>query len=270
MKFKNALKNSLFLFGLLFTLYFISGCGHTMYHKVEGTGIYGRIPTPNGSSLIEVAIGDMNITSGILRGGATLDENTSKGGTFGTVSIGRHTHLSTTPAMNEGNIRDVLISQHTDDKTKQLIAEYLITRGQNVAPASAVTAVNAGAATGDKSSIPEVKPTKTGLDNVVEKVADVAPKVVTPIAENTAKTVIEISDDIESGSTKFIDGFWWTITIWGSIIILIAVLIILIIIFVKKQKLKKNNETKVSTEETVNNNIPIEETVETTIDNENV
>jgi hypothetical protein len=28
---------------------------------------------PNGGSLIEVAIGDMNITSGILRGGATLD-----------------------------------------------------------------------------------------------------------------------------------------------------------------------------------------------------
>lgn len=67
MKFKHTLKNSLFLFGLLFTLSFISGCGHTMYHKVEGTGLYGRIPTPNGGSLIEVAIGDMNITSGILR-----------------------------------------------------------------------------------------------------------------------------------------------------------------------------------------------------------
>ena len=45
----------------------LSGCGHSMYHKVEGTGLYGRIPTPNGGSLIEVAIGDMNITSGILR-----------------------------------------------------------------------------------------------------------------------------------------------------------------------------------------------------------
>ena len=56
----------------------LAGCGHTMYHKVEGTGLYGRIPTPNGGSLVEVAIGDMSITSGILRGGATLDENTSK------------------------------------------------------------------------------------------------------------------------------------------------------------------------------------------------
>jgi hypothetical protein len=70
----------------------------------------------------------MNITSGILRGGATLDENTSKGGTFGSVSIGRHTHMSTVPAINEGNIEAVLTSPNTDDKTKQLIALYLITR----------------------------------------------------------------------------------------------------------------------------------------------
>ena len=121
------------LFALIIPL-LLSGCGHTMYHKVEGTGLYGRIPLPNGNSLFEVAIGDMNITSGILRGGAILDENTSKGGTFGTVSIGRHTTLTTVPALNEGNIRDVLTSPNTDDKTKQLIAEYLISRPQPPRP----------------------------------------------------------------------------------------------------------------------------------------
>jgi hypothetical protein len=52
---------------------FVTGCGHTMYHKVEGTGVYARIPLPNGGSLIEVAGGDINITSATLRGGATLD-----------------------------------------------------------------------------------------------------------------------------------------------------------------------------------------------------
>lgn len=63
--------------------------------------------------------------------GATLDENTSKGGTFGSLSLGRHTHFSTTPAMNEGNIEKVLTSPNTDEKTKQLIAVYLITRNRN-------------------------------------------------------------------------------------------------------------------------------------------
>jgi hypothetical protein len=39
------------LLSVLFLL-ILSGCGHSIYHKVEGTGVYGRIPTPNGGSLI--------------------------------------------------------------------------------------------------------------------------------------------------------------------------------------------------------------------------
>ena len=54
-----------------------------------------------------------------------------KDGTFGSLSLGRHTHFSTTPALNEGNIADVLTSPNTDEKTKQLIAVYLITRNRN-------------------------------------------------------------------------------------------------------------------------------------------
>jgi hypothetical protein len=214
------------------------GCGHTMYHKVEGTGLYGRIPTPNGGSLVEIAIGDMNITSGILRGGATLDENTSKGGTFGTVSIGRHTHLSTVPAVNEGNIRDILTSPNADEKTKQMIAEYLITRSQNVAPSSAVTAVNAGAATGDKDSIPKADPTKTGFDNAVDRVTEVAPKIVKPIADNTAKAITDISHDIKEGTTDITSGLWDTIKSIKYIIISIlgVVSLVLLGIFIWKKK----------------------------------
>lgn len=216
----------------------LAGCGHTMYHKVEGTGLYGRIPTPNGGSIVEIAIGDMNITSGILRGGATLDENTSKGGTFGTVSIGRHTHLSTVPAVNEGNIRDILTSPNADEKTKQMVAEYLITRSQNVAPASAVTAVNAGAATGDKGSIPKAEPTKTGLDNAIDKVTDVAPEIVKPIADNTAKVITDVSDDIKEGTTDITSGLWDTIKSIKYIIISIlgVVSLVLLGIFIWKRK----------------------------------
>lgn len=202
-------------------------------------------------------------------------------GTFGTVSIGRHTHLSTTPAMNEGNIKDVLTSPNTDPQTKQLIAQYLITRTQIPAPSAAVTAVNAGSATGDKESIPTAKATKTGIDGIVENVADATPKivkpiaeaapeVVKPIAENTKQAVITISENIEEGTTSFVDGFWLTIAIWGSIIIFIVTIVVVVIIFVKKQKLKKNNET-LSTKETIeNNNVLPEETAETTINNENI
>lgn len=248
---------------------FLAGCGHTMYHKVEGTGLYGRIPTPNGSSLIEVAIGDMNITSGILRGGATLDENTSKGGTFGTVSIARHTHLSTVPAMNEGNIRDVLSSPNTDDKTKQLVAQYLITRTQNPAPTAAVTSVNSGSATGDKDSIPDVKPTKTGLDNVVDKAAEVVPPVVDSVTTNTAEVIKDVSDNIENGVVKTSGSFFDKIKSVGIWFIIGLVLIILVgeilYFYLKHQKQKENDKFLNNTNE---NNENIQENIENNVNNE--
>lgn len=187
------------------------GCGHTMYHKVEGTGVYGRIPLPNGSSLVEVAAGDINITSAALRGGATLDENTSKGGTFGSVSIARHTHVSTIPAMNEGNIKEVLTSPNVDDKTKQLIACYLITREEAKPPAGAVSSVNSASVTGDENNMPKVKPTKTGLDNVVDKTAEIAPEVIPPVVESVTDATVNVVKSAENSvssvsiaSTKWI------------------------------------------------------------------
>lgn len=225
-------------FLILFLTIFLTSCGHTMYHKVEGTGVYGRIPLPNGASLVEVALGDINITTTALRGGASLDENTSKGGTFGTVSLGRHTTLMTEPAMNEGNIKDVLLSKDTDEKTKQLIAQYLITRKQSNVPSSAVTSINSAAATGDKSSIPQAIPTKTGIDNAVDKVTEVAPKVVEPIANNTAKVISDISNDIEEGTTSVIGGFWETVKSIKTLIISIigiAIVILICVYFIKKK-----------------------------------
>lgn len=234
MKYMQILLSCLFLF-------ILSGCGHSMYHKVQGTGLYGRIPTPNGSSLIEVAIGDMNITSGILRGGATLDENTSKGGTFGSVSIGRHTHMSTVPAINEGNIEAVLTSPNTDDKTKQLIALYLITRKNAQPPTAAVTAVNAGSATG-KKEVPVATPTRTGVDNVVDNVAEVTPEIVKPIVKSTETVAKHVATTVGDKSESVIKSFFnrATYIIIGIVILLILVAIIIIIFLKRKQK----NKTK--------------------------
>lgn len=244
-----AIQRSTILLGLLF---FVTGCGHTLYHKVEGTGVYARIPLPNGGSLIEVAGGDINITSATLRGGATLDQNASKGGTLGSVSIARHTYLSTEPAMNEGNIRDVLMSKDTDSKTKQLIAEYLISRKQDVAPSASVTSVNSASATGNKESIPHVKPTKTGFDNAVDKVTQVAPQVVKPIVQNTKQAVTHISDNVESSTNNVVNSFWdniKSIIIW----IVLGIFIIAAVLIFFGIKFKKNNPTTDITENTDDN-----------------
>jgi hypothetical protein len=237
----------------IFSFLFLVGCGHNMYHKVEGTGAYGRIPTPDGGSLIEVAIGDMNITSGVLRGGATLDENTSKGGTFGSVSLGRHTHFSTAPSINEGNIEKVLTSPHTDEKTKQLVALYLITRKHATPPTANVTSVNAASATGDGKSIPMVSPTKTGIDNAVDKVAETAPKVVKPIVKGTENVAKHVTTTVGTTSEHISDSFLnkATYIIIGGIILLIIIALIVLII-VKRYK-KSKIEAIVDTVQSVEN-----------------
>lgn len=226
----------------LITCIVLSGCGHTMYHKVQGTGVYGRVPLPNGNSLVEVAIGDMNITSGILRGGATLDENSSKGGTFGAVSLGRHTYLSTSPAMNEGYIAEVLTSQKTDDKTKQLLAQYLITRKNNIPPPSGVNAVNTSSATGNKNEVPNAEPAKVGWDNIVDKASDTIVKVAPFVKDGTVAVVDKASKSIENSvvegtyNWKKISDNISIISISFSVVVIIIALLIFILIKKKKQK----------------------------------
>ena len=204
----------------------LTGCGHSLFHKVEGTGAYFRIPTPDGGgSLLELAMGDMTITSGVLRGGAVYDDNASKGGTFGSASLGRRTYMATTPAITEGNLRDVFTSKDTDKITKQLIAEYLITRDPVIPSPSSTTAVNAGSSTGGESA-PIATPTRTGVDHitstigdtapkVVEPIAKAVPKVVAPIADATASTVKDVSKTVEtvSGDVKDVSMSWRNVVV---------------------------------------------------------
>jgi hypothetical protein len=214
-----------FIAGLFAIL--LTGCGHTMFHKVEGTGLYGRIPTPNGGSLVEVAIGDMTITSGILRGGAVYEDNGSKGGTFGSVSLGRRTYMATAPSVNEGYIAEILTSPNADSATKQKIAEYLITRERPVSPSSSTSAVNASTGTGDAP--PVVEPTRTGIDHITSTVGEVVPKVAPVVADATTKSVDSVTnmvegvaDDIASVSND------WSST-WDTTVIAFCIVAVLLL-----------------------------------------
>jgi hypothetical protein len=125
-----------------------------------------------------------------------------KVGLFGSVSIARHTHVSTVPALNEGNIKEVLTSPDVDDKTKQLIACYLITREEAEPPAGAVSSVNSASATGDENNVPKVKPTKTGLDNVVDKAAEIAPEVIPPVVKSVTDAATNVAQSAENSITS--------------------------------------------------------------------
>lgn len=245
--------------GMIISSIVLVGCGHSVFHRVDGTGVYGRVPLPDGSSLVEIAIGNLSITSGVLRGGAMYNEDNSKGGTFGTVSTANHIQLTTQPAMNEGYLADVFTSDKTDAETKLELAKYLTSRQQHApTPASAV-AVNAAAATGEKP--PVAKPVSTGLDNAVNKVTEVAPKVVTPIADATKASVADAKD----ATTAVVDGVK-SISIYliiGVVVLGILVLIGLFIYYKKKHNTANitDNTPNQDTESIVQNDTPTDNTV---------
>lgn len=231
------------IFVLLLCLMF-SGCGHSLFHKVEGTGAYFRIPTPDGGgSIVELAMGDMVITSGVLRGGAVYDDNASKGGTFGSASLGRRTYMATSPAMNEGNVAEVLTSPDADPATKQLIATYLITRSQPTPYPAATTAVNAGSVTGTANA-PVATPTRTGIDHVTSTVGEVAPKIVEPVADATVKVVDKVADTTSDVTGNVVEvSKDWSSTIKLAVyvvggVLLLAIIIVAVLYWYKRKKAK--------------------------------
>jgi hypothetical protein len=227
-----------------------------MFHKVEGTGLYGRIPTPNGGSLVEVAIGDMTITSGILRGGAVYEDNGSKGGTFGSVSLGRRTYMATTPAVNEGYVAEIFTSPDADPQTKQMLAQYLMSQTLPEPKASATSAVNAATATGSESSVSEnLNPTRTGFDNVVDTVGETAPKIVEPIAdatstvvEKTATATTDVVNKVSETANNMTDNVtevskdWSTVAKWvvvAAVVIVILTSLVLVGVWVIRNRHKQ-------------------------------
>ena len=137
-----------------------------------------------------------------------------KDGTFGSVSLGRHTHVSTAPAMNEGNIEKVLTSPHTDDKTKQLVVVYLITRNQVNPPSANVTSVNSGSATGTIDSIPKVTPTKTGVDHIVDKAAETMQEVIPPTVDSVSKATANVTESVANATANSVNSISTASTQW--------------------------------------------------------
>ena len=155
------------------------------------------------------------------------------------------------------------------DKTKQLVAQYLITRTQSPPPAAAVTSVNSGSATGSKDAIPDVKPTKTGLDNVVDKAAEVVPPVVDSVSTNTAEVVKDVSNNIENGVIKTSGSFFdkiKSIGIWLIICLALIILVGEILYFYSKRQKEKVNE-KLLNNNNNNNNENIQENIENKVNN---
>lgn len=65
-------------------------------------------------------------------------------------------HLSTIPQVNEGNIKDMLVSKNVSDDVKQMITTYLIQQKAPPIVPAAVKTIGAAASSGNNSN--EIEP----------------------------------------------------------------------------------------------------------------
>lgn len=192
---------SMFIF-LAYTLILccvLTGCGHTITHTDRGTGIIARIPLPDGSSLIDVKIGKIDSTTTVLRGNSTYDSSASTGGTLlGSASTSDRTFVATGIQLNEGYLKEVLTSPSVDPTTKIALTHAIMQVKAAQAKPTVTKSVGAATSSGDNPKS-AVEPVAVGLDNIVNRAAEVAPKVVVPVttaAKSVVKNVSTTVDDV--------------------------------------------------------------------------
>ena len=209
----------------------MTGCGHSITHTDRGTGLVARIPLPDGSSLIDLKVGKIDSTTTVLRGNSTYDSSASTGGTlFGSASTSDRTFVATGMQLNEGYLKDVLTSPDVDPQTKVAIAQAIV-QVQASKPKPTVTkAVGAATSTGEKPDT-SVEPVAVGVDNVVNRVAEAAPKVVAPVASATKDGVKDVTTTVDGVSKD-----WKLVWIVVSVVVTIIVGLIAFIVWRIKQR----------------------------------
>lgn len=142
----------------------------------------------------------------------------------------------------------MLVAPDVPTDVKVALTKYLVTAK---APASLPTVTKSvGTAAGSGSDGMDVKPVSTGLDNIVDKTAEVAPKVVPVVAESTVRVVDKVSDTsgkIVSDVTTTVDNVSNNMSNMlikiSAVVFIILIIIIFIIIYIKKRSsIKIKNE----------------------------
>lgn len=221
----------------------LTGCGHVVFTDTKVNGVDATIPLPDGQR-VGARIGVIEQTTATVRGNTSfVTQNAAGGGVFsGSASTGRVSMLSTGPQLNEGYMTEVLTSPNVPEAVKIALAEkYLTVKAPMVHPASTKTL---GAALGSGENPPSVEPVSTGLDKVIEKSAEVLPKVTPALADATKSIVnntVSTVGDTSTSAFSTIKSVSRVVTIIVGLVVLLAGLVTFVY-----YKLKKKSKAEIS------------------------
>ena len=250
----------------------LCGCGHSIVRTDRGSGLHLRIPNPfqQGDSFVDFKLGNIDTTMAVIRGNTTFDSTSAKGGSLtGTGGISERVVVSTNPQLNEGYVAEVLTSPNVDPETKKEVAKYLtMASAPKVSDAKSITI---GAAAGSGKNSAEITPEKTGIDNIVDKTANVVTDVTPHIAKATENTISNISNDVAETTQHSVDVIGDVTEGLGNAILhhiilsfIIAIVLTIGLIFAIEWIVKKRKEHKEESKTVENTS---ENTSETTSEN---
>lgn len=162
------MKRSFYIFFSICILFACCSCGHNFVRVDKGTGGIFRIPLPNGDSLLEIKGGEIDSTTAVIRGGSTFSSGRSVGGSLnsslgslgnGSGSSASDFQISTSLQLNEGYLRDVLVSPNVSSDVKMTLINYLINTKPNELLPSKTASL--GASSGKGGDLSDIQPNKT-------------------------------------------------------------------------------------------------------------
>lgn len=238
------------LSGIIMLCLCLTGCGHSFIHVDKGKGVVLRIPLPDGGSLVDFKMGMIDSTTAVIRGNTTYDSSASTGGaSFTSAGTSDRIFLSTGMQLNEGYLKDVLTDPSVDTTTKVELAKA-VAQMKPIPPLNTVTkTVSAATVSGGAAS--DIEPMKVGLDNVVDKVAQVAPKVVTPVADATKHVVKDVTTTVDTISND-----WKTNVAIIAIAVVFVLIIIALVIYGYLRKRNNIDDIVVGNKSTTKNDEP--------------
>ena len=249
----------------------ICGCGHSVLVESKITGLGAILPIGDGHTLGFV-LGSMDATTATVRGGTTVETTSvSGGGIFsGEAGINHITKMQAHAQLNEGNLRDVMMSENVPDAAKIILASNLVAAAKAPElPPTVIQAQTASIHSGSDAVVSNNVPLinhAAGIDNLVNQVANVTTNVTGQVISVIPTTVGEVTgvvtditnhtvDSVQEGSTSIFDSVahWFRDIKWASFFkVILGLLAALMTYFFFKGKkevsipvLKETNPNKI-------------------------
>ena len=256
---------------MMATLLAVCGCGHSVLVQSKMTGLGAIFPVADGQT-VGFILGSMESTTATVRGGTTVETTSVAGGGLfsGEAGINHVTKMQTNAQFNEGNIRDVLMSENVPEAAKIIIASNLVhsVKAPDIQPTviqAQTASIHSGSDAVVSNNVPMINHT-SGVDNLVNQIASMTTSVasnvtgmVTDTTGHVTGVVTDITnntvDSIQESSTGIFDSVahWFRDIKWASFFkVILGLLAALMTYFFFKGKkevsipvLKETNPNKI-------------------------